>query len=766
MLTVNNNALPVPAVPNHSGVSPTPARILAEPADGGLTLKELWRRLMRQKALFLTTLLLTLLLSALITWSLTPQFRAVSTLQIEKQGAQIVDFGELNKPTPDMGELDPFFRTQYEQLKSRELAQRIINKLDLEQRLFDRNFGSPLKVSIIDRFQHMFKLVLDWAKGLAFWDKKAQSVDIDPVDKFLKNLYVEPVEKTHLVKVFYETPDPELSAEIVNTLVKTFINETLTADSQTDTYAQTFLELELEKARDRLTSSEDELVQYARDNGILEVNNSQEAQEKKLTELNSALALAEQRKTEADSQLSEGQFNGNAADVLRNPVIEGLKRQLSDLEAEYQNLSKIFKPAYPDMQQLAREIETVRRKLAAETVTVKNTATATLEAESVAATSLVERLQDELADYKDQLLDLRDRSVEYNALQRELDTNRKLYEGLLQRNQEVGVAAGASSSNIRIIDPAKAPVKHFRPVRPLNMLIGLIAGLLLASALALLRESLNNSLASTEELEKLSGLPILGTIPYVSRLNQRKLPLAALRDIGSSASEAYRIAAANLKFVFPEPGSRIFLVTSVDPAVGKSTSAVNLALSKSQIGNKVLLIDADFRRPTIHHKMELNNHLGLSEYLHGDIELSKVTQHFAEAKNTYVITAGLLNLDPVEALSCDRMLKLIEMARQYFDVTIIDAPPVTGFADALLLAEQSDATIIVTHAENIDRQQMSQALARLQRVKQNVAGFLVVKSRDAEVPEGYYQRYQQQPVSSVAPLASARHKTDGLNLAR
>lgn len=767
MRAVNKNALSVPAMSGSAGASVASARILADSSNKqGLSLPELWRRLMRQKALFFTVLLLTLLLAALITWAMTPNFRAVSTLQIEKQGAQIVDFGELNKATPDLGELDPFFRTQYEQLKSRELAQRVIKKLNLKKRLFDHDFGTPLRTALTDRFNTMFNPVLVWINSLKIDSKKLAGPDTDPVDKFLRNLYVEPVERTHLVKVFYETPDADLSAEIVNTLVKTFINEAHTSNSQTDTYAQTFLELELEKARDRLTASEEELVEYARENEILEVNNSQETQEKKLTELNTALSSAEQRKIEADSQLRQADANNSAADVLRNPLIEGLKRQLSDLEAEYQNQLRIFKPAYPDMQQLAIEIGSVRRKLAAESATVQRTVKGTLQAESNAASDLVTRLQDELADYKDQLIDQRDRSVEYNALKRELDTNRKLYEDLLQRNKEVSVASGASTSNIRIIDAAQPPVKSFRPNKPLNMLIGLLGGLMLASAFALLRESLSHSLSSGSELEKLSGLPVLGTIPYVRRTRQAALPLAALRDVGSAVAEAYRVAATNLKFAFNEPGSRIFLVTSVNPSAGKSTSSVNLALSKAQLGNKVLLIDADFRRPTLHKKMSINNHIGLSEYLYGDVELVKATQQFSEATSTYVITAGLLNLDPVEALSCERMVKLIERARQYFDVTIIDAPPVTGFADTLLLAEYADGAVIVTEEEKMDRREMADTLARLQRVKQNVLGFLMVKSRsNAAVSERYYQNYQRRPADN-APLVVAQHKTDGLNLAR
>ena len=767
MRTVNHHSPPVPVI--HGSASATAISGSGQPQSSsqqGLSLTALWQRLWRQKALFLTVLLLTLLFTVLVSWTMTPYFRAVSTVQIEKQGAQIVDFGELNQTTPDMGEFDPFFRTQYEQLKSRELAQRIIQQLNLQARLFEHDFNPPLKTALLDRFNTLFNPLLNpilgWINQLRE-DNKITGSTVDPVDEFLEHLYVEPVERTHLVKVFYETPDAKLSAEIVNALVKTFISERQANSSETDLYAQTFLELELEKSRDRLTASEEALVEYARENDILEVNNSQEAQEKKLTDLNASLVAAEQKKIEADSKLR--QSDGSEEEALRNPVVEALKQQLTELEGQYQNQLSVFKPAYPDMQQLAVEIENVKSKLANEMRTVKRTARSSLQVESNAANDVVERLRDELENYKDQLIDLRDRSVEYNALQRELETNRKLYEDLLQRNKEVGVASGVTTSNISIIDKAQPPVKSFRPNKLLNILIALLAGLMLASAFALLREALRNSLSSGAELEQFSGLPILGTVPYVRRARQADLPLAALNDVGSAVAEAYRITAANLKFAFKDPGSRIFLVTSINPAAGKSTSSVNLALSKAQLGNKVLLIDADLRRPTVHSKMSVNNHLGLSEYLYGDIELVKATQHFAEASNTYVITAGLMNLDPVEALSCERMTKLIAMSRQYFDVVIIDAPPVTGFADTTLLAEYADGTVLVTDEEHIDRSQMTETLNRLQRVKNNVLGFLVVKSRKTAVADDYYQRYQRRP-EEATPLMTSESKTGGLNLAR
>ncbi len=743
MLTLSERSLPIvqPPAVIAPGVA-APAFAFAPPA-GALTLEALWRRLWRQKWLFLFTLLSVLLATVVITWSMLPAYRAVSTIQIEKEGAQIVDFGNIKQLPPDMGEQDPFFRTQYEQLKSRQLADKVINKLNLEKRLFGRTENPNPFSNVLLMAKAWVKLAKDSLIALlpeSFRSKdKEVAGKIVLTDEFLKNLYVEPIEKTHLVKVFYESPDPALSAEIVNTLVDSFINDSLSTESATDTYAQSFLDRELEKARTRLTNSENELVSYARDNQILEVNNSQGTQERKLEELNAALASAERRRIEAESQLGQARQHGNVAGVLNNPVVESLKRQLVDLEAQYQNQSKLFKPAYPEMQQLAQQIESVRAKLGKEVSDLKQS----LEAEYAASARLEGKIRSELKGYKGELVNLRDRSVEYNALKREVETSRKLYDDLLQRKTEVNVASGATASNIRVIDPATPPVDSFRPKKQVNLIIGLLTGLILATGLALLRETLRRSLASGDELQTASGLPVLGTIPHVRRAKEAELAMVTAHDPSSPVAEAYRIAATNLRFSIPGGIPRVLLLTSVNPAEGKSTSSVNLALSHAQMGAKVLLIDADLRRPTLHLKMDLHNHRGLGDYVEGRSDLAAITQRLADVKNVYVISAGQFRSDPMGVLASAKMKQLLELARQHFDMTIIDAPPVTGFADALMLSAQADATLLVTNEKNIDRKHLLNALHQLQRVKQNVAGFLVVNAKNGITDARYYDRYAQ-----------------------
>lgn len=770
MLTVSEQ-VPVVASPTIPVIIPAPELMSAVGAKNSnasslLTLTQVWQRLWRQKWLFLTTLFLVLLVTALITLMKKPEYRAISTIQIEKQGAQVVDFGSVRQVAPDMGENDMFFRTQYEQLKGRQLAEQVISELDLDRRLFEiKEKPTPIgqvwqdaQKSLGDIKEQITDLL---PESMSSEKQVISTVKSDNIDLFLKNLYVEPIEKAHLVKVYYESIDPVISAEIINKLIELYIKNSISNSSQTDIYAQAFLDRELEKARDRLTNSENEMVSYARDNQILEVNNSQATQEQKLNELNTALATAERRRIEAESQLGQARKHGNVVGVLTNPVVESLKRQLVDLEGQYQNQSKVFKPAYPEMQQLAEQIQTVKSKLATEIANLKQS----LEAEFTASKRLEGQIRGELSSYKGELVNLRDRSVEYNALKREVETSRKLYDDLLKRVNEVNVASGANKvTNIRIVDAAKPPAEPFRPNKAINLLVGLITGLILASALALLRETLRRSLTSGDELQSVSGLPVLGTIPHVRRMNEQDLAMVTLRDPNSPVAEAYRIAATNIRFALQAGKSSVILLTSVNPSEGKSTSSVNLALSHAQMGAKVLLIDADLRRPTLHTKMGVSNARGLSDYVDGRAELAQVTQQVPQMKNAYVITSGPFWVDPSSILASAKMHQLLEMARRHFDVTIIDAPPVMGFADALMLAAQADNTLLVTDEKNMDRKLVLNAIQQLQRVKPAIGGFLVVNAKHGITDKRYYDRYNRGLTRKASNYENP--ETSGLNLAR
>ncbi len=717
----------------------------------GIGIVEIWHRLWRQKWTVLLVALPVLLLTAYLTWTTTPTYRAETLIQIEKEGAKVVEFNTISQGAPDMGEQDPFFRTQYEQLKSRKLAEQVIAEQELAQRLFDR----PHQANFL-------KTGLDTLKNWITGGRKQAAGNVTRTDEYVtqfqNNLYVEPIEHTHLVKVFYESPDPILSAQVVNALVDAFIKSNLGAQTETDTYAKQFLENELEKARNRLTMQEAKLVDYAKQNNILEASTSPTSQEKKLDDLYLALGTAERNRIQAESMLIQSRGSGNVRDVLGNPLIEGIKQNLVTLEADYQEKLKLFKPAYPDMQRLQQQIQSVQSQLNREIGSLKQS----LQADYNASSKVESDIRAELDSYKGELVNLRDKSIEYNALKREVETSRNLYDGLLQRMKETSVVANMTSSNIKVVDVAAPATDVFRPKKKINLMLGALAGLLLGIGAALLRETLGQNVTSVGELQALSGLPVLGTIPRIRAFSKQALTKASIRGEISPLAEAYRVAAANLRFITPRGGAHVTLFTSTNPAEGKSTSAINIAVSQAQQGLKVLLIDADMRKPSIHSKLGLRNDKGLSNFLSREVEIAAVTQAARDVKGLYVVTAGSAVANPVTLVSSTVMAKLLELATQHFDSIVIDAPPVLGFADTLYLASLANTTIMVVNEDNTHRKRLLSAMEQLQRVRHNVVGFLMVKSGENVSNYRYYRRPRAESLRFAKP---ARIPRGGLNLA-
>lgn len=748
MLNVPSQTVSTPLTVQTPLVQPALPRV--NTADTGMGLGEIGQRLWRQKGTILLVALPIILLTAWLTWITPATYRAGAMIQIEKEGAKVVEFNTQTPTNPDMGLQDPFFRTQYEQLKSRKLAEQVIAEQELAQRLFERHKNNGI-------LPESMAVIKTWLVGL-FTDKKLapeSANSVDYVKQFQESLYVEPIEQTHLIKVFFESPDPVLSAQIVNALVDAFIKANLTEQTDTDVYVKQFLEGELEKARNRLTMQESKLVEYAKQNNILEASTSPTSQEKQLDDLYLALGTAERNRIQAESMLIQSRSHGNVRDVLGNPLIEGIKQNLVTLEAEYQEKLKLFKPAYPDMQRLQQQIQSVNSRLQRETNNLKQS----LQADYSAARKVEGDIRAELDNYKRELVNLRDKSIEYNALKREVETSRNLYDGLLQRMKEASVVANVNSSNIKVIDAAVPATDVFRPKKKINLALGVLAGLILGIGVALLRASMGQTLTSVSELQTLSGLPVLGTIPRIRAFSRQALSKAAIRGNISPLVESYRVAAANLRFILPRNTPQVILFSSASPAEGKSTSAVNIAVSQAQQGQKVLLIDADMRKPSIHAKLGLRNSQGLSNFLSREVEIAAVTQAARDVKGLYVVTAGSAVSNPVSLVSSPDMAKLLALATQHFDSIVIDAPPVLGFADTLYLASLVQATILVVNEDHINRKRLLGALEQLQRVKHNVVGFLMIKSDENSANYRYYRRPRLESV--------LRSKTNrpGLNLA-
>ena len=685
----------------------------------------------RRKWTILSILLTTLALVALYTFSTKPSYRANATIQIDRSGAEIVDFGRTSQVSTSSDALnDPFFRTSYEMLRGRVIAQKVIDDLSLEESL------SPTKSN---ESKSLKQTVLGWI-GLGEDKNKQTSSKLDYTAIFAEKLFVQPIAGTYLVEIFYEAPSPTEARNVVKSVVDNFILFQIESKSETGEYAKQFLDEQIIEAGKRLKEDELTLVKYANENGILGVDEGQTRQVKKLENLDSALVQAEIRRIEAESLYLQMKKAGSVSTVLTNPVITSLKARLVGLEGDYQEMLKTFKPNYPDMQRLQQQINAAKGKLNSEMTNIQRS----MQADFKAAKRQEDKIRNELRQFNTTMQNLQDSGVDYKNLKRKADNSNKLYSSLLQRREEVNVASQANTSSISIVEPAITPVSKYRPRPKVNLLVGLLSGLILGLAFAFLREALDKSIKSADDLEKLTGLPILGMIPRVTKSKMKKqLDLIAHKMPQSAPAEAYRILATNIRLMFKTDEDHVMLITSINSGEGKSTTACNIACSYAQMGKKVLLVDADIRNASLHNKLEIPNKHGLTHYLKGEIDLVGITQPVKKIPGLFAITSGRYDVDPVSLLSHERMSYLTTQGGSIFDYVIIDAPPVSGFADSLVLTSLATSTVIVAREEEMDAKSIKGALSQLRRVKNNVAGFLLVNTKNPAVNAKYYAKYHK-----------------------
>lgn len=703
------------------------------PDEDAINLREYWAIIVKRKWTVISFFLIVLIAVVTATFLMTPVYRASLTLQIERTVAKIVEFKDVR---PDESSQDKdFYQTQYELLKSRTLAERVMGQLGLMDHPLFNGKKEP----------GLFESLSAWAGNKENAKRDApKNQKPDMVQKFLDHLTVEPVRNSRLVKVNFDSPDPELSARVANAMADVFIKLNLERRIDTSSYAKTFLEERLQQIKSKLEDSERQLVDFARQEAIINVDDKQTAVSQRFQELNSALGKAIQERVEAESQNQQIQASKSKAvgKILDNESIQKLKEFKAKLENDYMEGLQVYKPAYPKMQQLEAQIAEIQARINNEVSNVVAAVNSTYEAARYKENMVLAQLNES----KRELLDLQGRSIQYTILKRETDTNRQLYDGLLQRLKEVGVAGGADTNNVSVVDKAEVPNRKFKPNLTINALIAAFIGLFGGIGLAFLFEHLDDTIKQPEDLERLLGIATLGVIPLIRGGGKDRdkdsagLALSTIEDPRSAFSEAYRSVRTALQFSTADGAPRVLMLTSTSAGEGKSTSALSLAIHFAQAGKRVLLVDADLRNPSLHRTLEIDNNQGLTNVLAGEEKAYAVTKP-TTVSNLFIMPTGPLPPNPAELLSGAKMLALINLAAEKFDHVIIDGPPVLGLADALVLGNLAEATILVVEAGITRRGFAQNAIKRLRSSHTRLLGGILVKVDARGNAYGYHQNY-------------------------
>lgn len=702
--------------------------------DDSIDLRQYWHIIVKRKWTVLT--FLGIVVAAVVTATLlqTKIYRAGLTMQIEQQGARVTRIEEVT-PTESSWDGREFYQTQYELLRSRALAQRVVAQINLgEHPLYKVDPAQQAPVGMLASI----RTAIGGGEAGAQAKEAPSPEDRERglVSALLGGLDVVPVRNSRLVNIHFESPDGELAARVVNTLATEFINLNLERRMDASSYAKTFLNDRLQQIRVKLEESEKSLNDFMRRETMVRSDDKSPAPESQaLSEFTTALARAQGERIRAEAlyRQTESVESSTLSAVLDNRVIQELKTRKAKLEGDYQEGLKIFKPSYPKMLQLESQIAEVQAKIDEEVKAVRGALKANYEAALAQETMLAARLQES----KRTVLSVQDSSFQYNLLKRDVDTYRQLYEGLLQRFREVGVAGGVGVNNITVVDRAEVPKAPYKPNMQRNLAIALAIGLLGGVGLAFFFEHLDDSLKGPQDIEKELGLPVLGIIPLVPARGEEDMAVAENADPHSGLAEAYRSVRTALQFSTDQGMPKLLMVTSTDTGEGKSTTALSLAIQVALAGKMVLLIDGDLRKSSLHNKLNVSNATGLTNHLAGDAQPVQVTRPCAVPK-LFLIPAGPLPPNPAELLGGNRMASLLKLATERFDHVIIDGPPVLGLADAPLLGSLADATVLVVQSGATSRRQAREAVKRLRATRTRLVGGVLTKMGAHSGAYGYH----------------------------
>jgi succinoglycan biosynthesis transport protein ExoP len=676
---------------------------------GDLTLATLWRVVFEWRWLILGILAIAVAGAVVTTLLTTPIYRSTAVLEINPPSVEILEDAKAKTSGSDMD----YLGTQIGLLQSRSLAQRVAQDLNLAA---NPDFV-PMEADRTTR--------LKVATG-----------------RLIADFEVRPGKQSRLISISYSSEDPALAARVANSFADNFINSNLERRYEASSYARTFLERQIANVKAELEKSERQLVAYAQRQGIIstgsseagQTNDANSLQGASLVALNQALSDAQTKRIAAEQAYRQARTSGTTAETNESTL--ALRQQRATLEADYQDKLSTFKADYPEMVRLRARINALEQQINEEARTTAGGRANSLLGEYQAAAAAERTIQARVSQLKGAVLNLRGRAIQYNILQREVDTNRSLYDALLQRYKEIGVAGGVGTNLVSVVDRAEPASGPYKPNLLLNVLIGLALGLGAGIGAALGLEFLNDTVKTPDDVRDKLRLPSLGVIP--KKLSQESLA-EELKDQSSAVSEAYFSLRTSLQFTTDTGAPKTLLITSTRAAEGKSSTTLALAQNFARLGNNVLLIDADLRKPAFVTGGESIE--GLSKLLTNDEPLRKHVLQ-TEFENLSLLPCGPLPPNPAELLASPRLRALITEAATQFDMVIVDGPPVLGLADAPLLGAVCRGTLMVVESGKTRTKAAVDAINRLKASGSHIVGAVLTKFKHQSHGYGYGYSYE------------------------
>jgi polysaccharide biosynthesis transport protein len=697
--------------------------------------------LRKHQWLILSFMLAVVTIVAIATFRMQPVYVATARVEIDRENANILPFQGTDS-YDYMMDLENYIETQSKILTSETLALQTIRNNALSAR---PEFASPNGPSEAI------------ASGSLANQKRPPELA-----EFLRSISVKRVPNSRLMDVSFESTDPQLAARIVNAHIASYIEQNFRSKYEATIQASTWLTDQLGELKIRVQKSEDARIAYERQNQIWTLDDKQNITTQRLSDVNKQLTDAQSERMRKES-LFQFAKSGNldaVPEIQNNSALADLMRKRSEATSQYADQSSQYGPNFPKVQRLQAQLKDLDQTIEKEKQKILDV----LESDYHEAQQRETLLTKALDQQKAEANQMAGKLVEYNILKREAESDKALYEGLMTKLKETAISAGLRSSNIRVVDPAMIPSTPARPAKTRNVALAFLVGLVGGIGLALMREYLDNTVKTPDDVETLSRLPSLAVVPqfagsngggkrhglllgFSSNGHDKRIELVAQHLPKSQMSEAFRALRTSILLSQADHPPQVILVTSALPREGKTTAAANLAVTLAQLGDSTVLVDADLRKPGVGRLLNLGvgKYAGLSSYLAGVSSLDLVSVPHPAIPNLVAIPAGPLPPNPADLLSSHKLVEAIAELRTKFKFIVIDSPPIMAATDAVILSVHADGVLLVVRSGETPKEAFTRTRDLLNSVKSRILG-VVLNAVDASAPD-YYYSYRYYPYS-------------------
>jgi len=672
------------------------------------------RVLLRYRLMVAAVFVSCVALGLLKSYMTRPLYKAEAQILVERENPAILTFKAVSDVN-ERGYADDYYQTQYKLLQSRSLARKVVQELGL--------LGDP-----------------EFAAGGSGGPGALEGA----VDRFLEGLSVQWIRNSRLITVGFESHDAELAARAANTLAAAYIRQTLESRAETASEASRWLARQIEDERAKVAGAEVALQAKREKDGIVNIDERRVLVEQRLRDLGSTLTALKSQRVQKEALFRQMQATRDPEELpeaMRSKLIESLRIDLARLERDLAERRQRYLEHHPEVLRVRTQIDDTRRTIAAESARIVRAAQADYEA----AAAQEQGVAGALDAAKAEALDLQRRGVQYDSLKREMEAGKEVLNGLLARHKQADVAQALESSNLRVADPATVPQGPIRPRRALDLLMGILLGAVAGVALALLRDRLDDTLKTPDDVRVALPATLLAVVPDRG---------AAGPAEEGAFREGYRLLRAALGYLWREAGGRAVLVTSTAPGEGKTLTSVNLARTLAAAGERTLLIDADLRKPEAHEAVGARRSPGFAEVVAGEAKLEEAIQPLGGALD-FMGSGGPASAD---ALTGDRVAPVLAAARLLYRWVVIDTSPVGAVADALVMGPAADGVVVVAGAETVPRGAVRRTLERLGESGARVLGVVLNRARVGRHPSEYqhhyghgYGAYHGAPAATSAP---------------